>query len=320
MPKNILLICGGNNTEHDISIKSSDFIKENLEGYEDFNIIQAIIGKDNIIKKFPENKNISYHDLLKNIDFAIPCIHGHPGETGDIQSIFETYNIPYLGSGPEASILSFNKISSKLWYNGAHIKNSPFTFLSDMSDIKKAKDFFSTHQRVFVKASNQGSSVGCYPVTEKSKLEETIKKAFNYSPWVLIEKMISGRELEIAVYEYDGKLAITDPGEIASPDGFYSYEEKYNKNSQTETIIKASGISEIKNSEMKQIALKAFKFFKLKHLSRVDFFLTSDNEVLLNEINTFPGMTPISMFPVLLEANGHSFKDFVYKIIKSSLL
>lgn len=325
--KSILLICGGGGTEHDISLTSSQYIKDQLskiDGLETHLVVILADGTrvDENGKKVELRKGgfLFHHDTEKSdyLHFAIPCFHGPPGETGEIQSVFEMMNLPYLGCGPEASLLCFNKVSTKLWMDAAGIPNTPWIFLSDPSDMIKAKEFFNQQGSVFVKASSQGSSVGCYRVTNEQELEKSIIDAFKYSPYVIIEKMISGRELEVSTYEHAGKLHSSFPGEIICPDKFYSYEEKYSSNSRTETVMKAEGLDSTTVEKLATYSKQAFKLFKLRHLSRIDFFLTSEGEIYLNEINTFPGMTPISMFPKMMEADGVAFKNFLGNIIAES--
>jgi len=316
--KNILLICGGNSTEHDISLRSANYIENTIKPLLEYNVVRVAIGKDSIWRDSTGvqvellSNNYLAHDKNKiKIDFAIPCIHGFPGETGDIQSLFEMNNLPYLGSNSEASKLCFNKISSKLWFDALSIPNTPYLFLSSMNELNKAKEAMSQWRTVFVKASSQGSSVGCYQVTDINNLENSLQKAFSFSPYVLVEKSLVARELEIATYEIDGVLQITDPGEILCPTKFYSFEEKYDNKGQTTTIVKAENLNNEIIFKMKEYARKAFTHLKIRHLSRIDFFYTTDHELYLNEINTFPGMTPISMFPKMMEANGHTFSDFI---------
>jgi D-alanine-D-alanine ligase len=248
----------------------------------------------------------------KMFSLAIPCIHGYPGETGDIQSYFEMIGLPYLGCNSETSKMCFNKITTKLWATALGVANTPYMFISDFTDanLQEAKKFCSLHGDVVVKASNQGSSVGCYLVEKSHDPTESIKKAFAYSPFVLMEKRLHPRELEVSVYEFDGKLQISYPGEIICPSKFYSYEEKYSQESQTTTETKALDLSREIVAKITEYSAKLYYGLKIRHLSRIDFFLDG-NEIYLNEINTFPGLTPISMFPKMMEANGHSFKAFL---------
>lgn len=331
MKKNILLLCGGGSPEHEISLVSSKYIEKNLNDIGLYNVIKVEIGKDKIFRKINsdgstgEKVELNFQRQLvgtktEDIHIVVPCIHGPPGETGEIQAFFELTGLPYIGCGPEASMISFNKVTSKLWYNALGIPNTPFEFLTSMEDRKRAHELFLKYGKVFVKAASQGSSVGCYQVFKIEDLDNALTNAFKYSEYVLVEKMVTARELEISAYEYDGKIIATVPGEINCPSHFYSYEEKYNPESKTTTEIVAPGLSSDAVEKMRAYALKAFTHLKLRHLSRIDFFYTSEGEIYLNEINTFPGMTPISMFPKMMENNGHSFNKFFKDIIAKNIL
>jgi D-alanine-D-alanine ligase len=128
------------------------------------------------------------------------------------------------------------------------------------------------------------------------------------------------RELEVAVYEYQGEVIATKPGEIVcDSNNFYTFDEKYATNSKAKTFIEAINVPDEISEQIRAYAIKAFKGMKLRHLSRIDFFLTADNQILLNEINTFPGLTPISMFPKMLEHHGHDFSIYLTDIIDSQL-
>lgn len=326
--KTILLICGGGGTEHEISLTSSKYIKEQLSKLAGFQTKLVVIESngdrvdENGLKVELRKGGYLYHhsnDQTDTLSFAIPCFHGPPGETGEIQSVFEMMKLPYLGCGPEASLLCFNKVSTKLWMDAANIPNTPWIFLSGDDEMKKAHAFFNESKSVFVKAASQGSSVGCYKVDKEEDLESKIKEAFKYSTYVIIEKTVTGRELEVSAYEHQGKLRISQPGEIICPeDQFYSYEEKYSNDSKTETVMRAEGLDAKVLEKITEYSKKAFRLFKLRHLSRIDFFLTNEGEIYLNEINTFPGMTPISMFPKMMEADGVQFKDFLEEIISQN--
>jgi len=319
--KNVLLLSGGGSTEHDVSLVSVKYIRECLNSLPTVNLIDVEIDRSGnwmgtngkkylldakrILRSFDQDG-----DLGLKIDVAVPCLHGYPGETGDIQSYFEMIGLPYLGCNSETSKMCFNKITTKLWASALGVPNTPYIFLSDLNDLERVLDFHKKHQEVVVKASNQGSSVGCFLVRKDDDLKTIIKKAFEYSPFVLIEKRLTPRELEVSVYEYDGKLQISLPGEIICPSNFYSYEEKYSQKSETTTETIAKNVSEENVKKITDYAAKLYYGLRLRHLSRVDFFL-ADDEIYLNEINTFPGLTPISMFPKMMEANGHSFKEFL---------
>ena len=173
---------------------------------------------------------------------------------------------------------------------------------------------------VFVKAACEGSSVGCYQVDHLDDLLPKIKEAFNFSDRVLIEKAVKPRELEVAAYEYNGQIVVTSPGEIVcNKNTFYTYEEKYGSSSSSKTNVIAENLTEKQVLTIKDLALRAYKGLKLKDLSRIDFFLTSDNEIYLNEINTFPGMTSTSLFPKMLENTGITMSSYLAERINKAL-
>lgn len=304
MSKNVLLICGGGGSEHEVSLVSVKHIQDSLGNLPDINLTTLEIKKS--------GDWISYSSEIAKTDYVIPCIHGYPGETGDLQSFLEMMGVPYLGCNSETSKMCFNKITTKLWATALGVPNTPYYFLSDLSEksLGEARSFISEHGDVVIKASNQGSSVGCYLVEKGDDFLPSIKTAFSLSPFVLIEKRMYPREIEVSVYEYDGKLQISYPGEIICPSKFYSFEEKYSQASLTTTETKAQNLSEEMVKTITEYSARLYHGLKLRHLSRIDFFLEGE-AIYLNEINTFPGLTPISMFPKMMEASGHSFKTFL---------
>lgn len=326
----ILLLCGGGGTEHEVSLVSSKYIYQQLSELNTFKITHLEI-KDNgwfqidsdLKYELRSDKSLVCDNVeCGRIDYVIPCIHGYPGETGDIQSMLDMLHLPYLGCGAESSTNSFNKITSKLWYDALDIPNTPYLFLTENNEDTHASALsaFKEWGGLFVKAACQGSSIGCYNVTSEDELEKAINDAFGFSQQVLIEKTVKPRELEVAAYEIDGKLFTTPPGEVIAPDGvFYTYDEKYGSGSHSTTTLTASNLSDKQINLIDKYSQKVFKQMKLKDLSRIDFFLTEENKIYLNEVNTFPGMTPISMFPKLLEHNGDCFKTFLEKAILNAL-
>jgi D-alanine-D-alanine ligase len=326
---NILLLFGGGSSEHEVSSISANYLFDQLNSVTDFNTVRVEIKDEGwyldsgeLVYLDINNQTLRGDNLESKVDFIVPCIHGFPGETGDIQSLFEMAKIPYLGCGPEASNNSFNKITSKLWYDALDIPNTPYLFLSDNTEKvhSQAAQAFEAWGKVFVKAARQGSSVGCYQVNQIEDLSEAINKAFTFSEQVLVEKSVIPRELEVAAYELDGELYISKPGEVIAPNGaFYSYEEKYSASSHSITEVEASNLTSEQQQLIADCARKVFTQMKLRHLSRIDFFLTQDNEIYLNEVNTFPGMTPISMFPKMVEHDGPKFSQFLENCVRTSL-
>lgn len=323
--KNILLLCGGDGAEHQISLISADFIEKKINEIGEYNVIRAEIHNKKFILKDgsagyfdKDSRFVTGSDCL-DIYCAVPCIHGVPGETGDIQSFLEIFNIPYIGCKSEASHNCFNKITTKLYLTALNIPNTPFLIVPRQDELSKANALkaFDSWQDVYVKAASQGSSIGCYHVTKKEDLWDSVVEAFTFSEDVIIEKTIKHRELECAAYEIDGNIYITNPGEIIMPDNlFYTFDEKYSKDSGSVTTVEPQNLSDEIKQMIRDYARKAYLGLKLRDLSRIDFFLSDHNEIIINEINTFPGMTPISMFPKLLEHNGHQMTEFLRQAIE----
>ncbi len=325
----ILLLCGGGSAEHEVSLISANFLQQQLELTPEFSVVRVTMEKDGwytnegkLVYLDTNSGTLNTEQESIKLDFVVPCIHGYPGETGDIQSMLELSGIPYLGCGPEASTNSFNKITSKLWYDALGIPNTPYIFLSEnnQQSFESSKQALEQWGTVFVKAARQGSSVGCYKVSEEALLQKALDDAFSYSDQVLVEQAVKPRELEVAAYQLNGELFITKPGEIKAPEGaFYTYEEKYSEASHSTTDVEATNLTEEQQEMIRASSEKVFTQMRLRHLSRIDFFLTPDGKIYLNEVNTFPGMTPISMFPKMLEHNGHKFSEFLADCVRNSL-
>lgn len=316
MKKNILLLKGGGSSEHDISLRSAQYITRHIDKTK-FNVFDVEIKKgfDWNYKNQPcelnFNKELLVGDKAYTIDSVIPCIHGNPGETGDIQSYLELMTIPYLGCNSETSLLCFNKLATKLLLENMGLKTTPFVRIISPNELDEAYSFLDQHSDCYLKATNQGSSVGCYHIKKKEDLELHIKEAFSFSPFVILEQSIKGRELEVSAFEYENDLIVTPPGEIKCSTDFYSFEEKYSKTSQTQTNVQAKDLASELIVEINRQAKVAFKGLMLRHLARIDFFLSDSDQVYINEINTFPGHTEISMFPMMMESYGVQYGDFL---------
>ncbi|ABE55634.1 D-alanine--D-alanine ligase [Shewanella denitrificans OS217] len=329
---NVLLLCGGGGAEHDISLMSARFFETSLAKSDQFSVLTLTLDKqgryhtqDGNLCSLTNRREIRFEDpsiAPWAVDYVIPCIHGFPGETGDIQSYFNLIQLPYFGCESEASSNCFNKITAKMWFSALGVPNTPYIFLHqfDQEAIAQTQAAFDTWGSVFIKAASQGSSVGCYKVDVRDNIAKVLEEAFGYAPYVVVEKTIKARELEVAVYEYQGDIIATLPGEIiCDTNKFYSFDEKYAKDSKARTDVVASNLSPKLCLQIQDYAIKAFKGMKLRHLSRIDFFLTQDDEILLNEINTFPGLTPISMFPKMLQNHGHDFTEYLSDVISQQL-
>lgn len=315
MTTNVLILFGGGGPEHEVSKKTAEYLISQIDS-SIYTPVLVEIQKDLSWIYQSERVELSWDKKLKGnktctpIQIAIPWLHGHPGESGHIPAFFELIQLPYLGCESESHTICFNKVLTKLWCEKLNIPTTKFEIITSMREYSKAENFFNKYGSAFIKASNQGSSVGCYPITEKNNLHKLLEKAFTFSNFVIIEELLEIRELEISLFDYEGKTHVTNPCEIKCPDNFYSYDEKYSGDSKTQVELKAN-LSPQKVDEIKKFSMQAYKGMKLGHLCRMDFFLDKNDRVILNEINTYPGLTPISMFPKMMDNYGISFKNFL---------
>ncbi len=327
--KTVLLLSGGGGHEDEISLQSADYVASLIKPIDKCQLIELRLYSESCMR---DRQGRAYRFcsggiLMERsnsqilIDYVIPYFHGYPGETGDIQSVLDFYGLPYLGPTPEVHRICFNKYLTKLVLRdiGAPVGDYR-TFLNREAVLNLAADSFFA-QDLFVKASSQGSSIGCYRASGADDVRARATDAFAYSDQVIVETAILGRELEVAVYDYEGQLVVTDPCEIIPPKGgFYSYEEKYSATSRAQTVTRAEGISPEALRTIKTICRELFAKMQLKDLARIDFFMSRNEEIFVNEINTFPGMTPISMFPKMLLANGDDLGLFFASLIDRSAL
>ena len=328
--KTIGIIYGGISTEHDISIMSAKSVISNLNK-EKYKIKELYINKYGKWFEIIDGKKEEIYNLiwvLKDLDIAFPVLHGIGGEDGTIQGMLEILGIPYVGCGVFASSVGMDKIYTKILFEKAGILQTPYVYVKNIKDnyviidekfdeeefeIKKITDKIKFP--MFVKPSNSGSSFGVKKSTNIEELKLAIENAGHYDNKILIEQGIDGKEVECAVLDVGEPIAST-VGEIQSAEEFYSYDAKYN-NSESKTIIPAK-IEKKQIEEIKRLAIKAFKTIDGRHLSRVDFFIEKEtNKIYINEINTMPGFTQISMYPKLFEAVGIKYSELLDKLIEN---
>lgn len=336
------VIFGGMSTENEVScISGASVIKHlNKEKYNVFPIYIDKIGnwykvKLEDIEKSEELENKDHieniTEYLKQMDVIFPVLHGLYGEDGTIQGLFELLKIPYVGCGVLASSVGMDKVYTKLIFEKAHINQAKYIYirkynekyiyidkefnerileLEDIAKITNDKLRFP----VFVKPSNSGSSVGINKAHNIEELKNAIVEAGKYDNKILIEEGIVGKEVECAVLGNEDVIS-SCVGEIKSADEFYSYDAKYN-NENSKTLIPAE-ISEENSKEIQKLAIKAFKAISGRGLSRVDFFIEDKTEkIYINEINTLPGFTSISMYPKLFEAVGILYEKLLDNLIE----
>lgn len=257
------------------------------------------------------------------IDVIIPILHGKFGEDGSVQGLLETARLPYVGSNVLASAIGMCKETTKRIWRDAGLPVIPWQILhKDMRDIDELKRilFAKLGSRLFVKPAASGSSLGTSLVTMPSQLEAALENAWKYDEKVLVEKAISGRELECAVTGYIHPKPYP-PGEIspANQHEFYDYDAKY-VDPEGATLMVPAELDAAMTRKIKEIAILAFKAIGAGGLARVDFLLEEESKALyLNEINTMPGLTPISLFPRMLAEGGVNFTSALEGLIDAAL-
>ncbi len=345
--KKLGVIFGGMSTENEVSVMSANSILDKLDK-ERFEIYPIYIDKEGKWWKYLEigqkrefgeeiknkEKIENIVEYLKNLDVIFPVLHGLYGEDGTIQGLFELLKIPYVGCKVLASSVGMDKVYAKVVFAKAGLNQATYEYVRKYKDkyiyvdknfdeevvsLEDAADKIVKNIQfpMFVKPSNSGSSVGVRKASNKKELMENIEYAASFDRKVLIEEGIVGKEVECAVLGNEEVIA-SCVGEIKSADEFYSYDAKY-KNEESKTEIPADLPKEI-SDEIRRNALKAFKAIDGKGLSRVDFFVEDKtNRVIINEINTLPGFTNISMYPKMFEASGISYKELLNKLIDLAL-
>lgn len=347
MKKKLGIIFGGMSTENEVSVQSAKSIMKELNK-EKYEIFPIYISKEGIWYKYLETEEkIEFGQEIKNkekieniieelkkIDVIFPVLHGLYGEDGTIQGLFELLGIKYVGCKVLASSIGMDKAYTKVIFDRANISQAKYEYIKVDGDnyIYIDKEFneerltidslikiITTNLKfpVFIKPSNSGSSVGINKAENEEELKEYIKYAAKFDNKVLIEEGIIGKEVECAVLGNEDVIS-SNVGEIKAADEFYSFDAKY-KNQESKTLIPAEIPEEI-SKEIRKLAVKAFKAIDGKGLSRVDFFVENEtNKIYINEINTLPGFTNISMYPKLFESIGIKYSELLDKLIELAL-
>lgn len=345
----VAVLFGGVSSEHDISLISASNVIENMpkdkyevicigitrkgrwlyypgdvsniasgEWEKDTDCSSAIISPDPLHKGIIILENGEY--TTRKVDVVFPVLHGKNGEDGTVQGLLDLSKIPYVGCGLLASASCMDKTHthSILDYNNIRTAKWRMLGLRDLShlDRKCAEIADDLGFPVFVKPANAGSSIGINKADDLDSLKDAVKIAFSHDNKVVIEEFIKGQELEVAVFGYDSPFA-SFVGEIAKSNDFYDYESKYINNSVTLRI--PAEIPDESAKAIRETAISAYKAMGCKGLSRIDFFLTDNGEIILNEINTMPGFTSISMYPKLMEDLGMTYGYLIDKLIEQAI-
>ena len=347
---NVAVIFGGYSSEHQVSINSAINVINNLSK-EKYNIIPVYInqkgnwflyeGSIDSIKTVPWEKfgtpcqistNMDNKGLLRisgdrlkrvPVDVVFPVLHGKFGEDGMMQGLLEMGGLKYVGCGVIASALAMDKATTKTIVSALGVKQAKYLVfrkaeLEDRTEVLKQVRYKLGYP-CFVKPSRTGSSVGITKVKNKKELDTAIDLALEHDEKIVIEQAIAGREIECAVLGTGGADTVASPiGEILSGAEFYDFDAKYN-NAESQTVINPD-IGDEAAEKIKKIAVEVFKAIDGSGLSRVDFFIEEKTgNIIFNEINTIPGFTDISMYPMLIEAMGMSQTKLMDRLIEIAM-
>ncbi|NGO48332.1 D-alanine--D-alanine ligase family protein [Streptomyces ureilyticus] len=280
----------------------------------------------------PSNREVVYSEpgsvpkALGEVDVVFPVLHGPYGEDGTLQGLLELSGVPYVGSGVLASAVGQDKEYMKRVFTSFGLPVGPYTVirpreweLDEAGARRKIVDFAGEHGwPLFVKPARAGSSIGITKVDDLGGLDEAIVAAQQHDPKIIVEALLRGREIECGVLEFEDGPRASVPAEIPPVQSheFYDFEAKY--------IDSAPGIvpaplTDEQTAEVRRLAVAAFEAASCEGLVRADFFLTEDGEFVINEINTMPGFTPISMYPRMWQESGVSYPELVDRLVQAAL-
>ncbi len=346
----VCVLFGGVSSEHEISLLSASSIIQNIPT-DKYEVICVGITKKGRWLYFPGDVSLiangeweSYPDcatavispdrthkgLIKilpdgetsflRIDCVFPALHGKNGEDGTMQGLLTVAGIPYVGCDTLSSAVCMDKAITHAMLDNAGIKTAKWVSLRRAEISKLDENIPSIVEKLgfpmFVKPANAGSSVGINKSSDEEQLKEAIKIAFSHDTKVVVEAAVVGREIETAVLGYENpQVAI--PGEVVPCNDFYDYDAKYILG--TSILHIPAELSEEDSKRIREIALKAYKVLGCGGLTRIDFFLTPEHDIILNEPNTLPGFTAISMYPKLWENSGITYSELLDELIRMAM-
>lgn len=349
---NIGILFGGQSAEHEISLRSAQNVISALDEKK-YNITLIGISKDG--RWFLQNKtqaNLTHSETLtlaqsqevaicpghqagrlvaleskfpqptglEGLDVIFPVVHGPMAEDGTVQGLLRLTNIAFVGSQVLGSAVAMDKVVSKGLMRDAGLPIANFMVYHDWekSDLNYERVSQTLGVPFFVKPANMGSSVGVSKVTKESEFQKAIDDAFLFDQKVVIEEFIKGREIELAVLGNDHP-EVTKPGEIVVKADFYSYAAKYLDHDGAQLDIPAKNLSAATVLKLQELAVKTFRVLCCLGMARVDFFVTADEKIYVNELNSIPGFTSISMFPKLWEHSGLSYSALIDRLVELAM-
>ncbi|MDO5453392.1 MAG: D-alanine--D-alanine ligase family protein [Corynebacterium sp.] len=345
----VAVVYGGRSPEHSVSCISAGAIMSHLDpdryevipvgitrdgvwtvGESDYSTLAAdgrdlpeVALRDELslsLNQRSEIHNTTTGTLHAQVDVFLPVLHGAYGEDGTIQGLFEMADVRYVGPGVLSSSAGMDKEFTKKLMVAEGLPVTPEVILRDRDELSEAEQV-ELGLPVFVKPARGGSSIGISKVDDWAELPAAVRLARESDPKVIVESMVHGVEVEVGVLEFpDGSLLASEPAQLngteTSEEGFYGFETKYLDDVVTATI--PADLEPAIIQQLKDVALETFRALDCKGLARVDFFVTEDGPVL-NEINTLPGFTPISMYPQVFEATGVSYTELLDTMIATAL-
>lgn len=348
----VLLLCGGQSDEHDVSLASARSV---LEAAADLDVTPLVIGRDGRLLSAPSSRSAlglpsaapdrtldrpgdaaselaatslddgvagALSPLRGHFDVVFPLLHGPYGEDGSVQGLLKTMGLPFVGSGVLGSAVGMDKLTMKAVFAAHGLPQVAYRAVTRSAWSRERAAVMATLRDLamplFVKPANLGSSIGIRRVDEDANLEDAVEHALAFDRRVIVEQGVVGaRELEVAVLGND-EPEVSPVGEIRYGTGFYDYDTKYT-DGRAELIIPAAVPDAVARTARK-MALRSFQAVDAAGMARVDFFLLPDGEqLLLNEINTIPGFTRHSMYPRLWAAAGVSYPDLVRRLVELAL-
>lgn len=341
MIKNIYVFYGGKSVEHEVSLMSAKNVINSLN--KKYDIYPVFIDKEGrflslekvssvedikdlvaMSDKKPLDTIVDFLKSLKDDSIMFSLVHGSMGEDGTLQGFFDSLNLPYVGSSLKASAITFDKITTNEVLTSMGFEKAKFLAVLKSNieedidlEIKKIEE--EINYPLFVKPSNAGSSVGANKAGNRDELKNSLLEAKKYDDKILVEEFIDGRELEVSVMGLDDPIAAYPGEHIVSDHVFFDYNSKYFD--QTTIINPRADLDEKTEDEIRKTAVKCFKALGLTAYSRVDIFLEKTGRILINEVNTIPGMTPTSLFPKSWEKIGNiPLTEILDKLIDYSLI
>jgi D-alanine-D-alanine ligase len=336
--KSILLLFGGESSEHDVSVASARNVHAAIDRLK-FDVtlcyidksgkwwlldqLSEVISGDDGIKLIPLLGTKSFVTIpgaqVIQPDVILPILHGRNGEDGSVQGLAQLLHIPIVGCDMESASICMNKVITKVLLQANDIAIVPYETHRNTSPAPVFSELEAKlGSPLFVKPARAGSSVGVSKVTNENELTSALAEAHRHDDIVLIEQAITARELEVAVLGTIPTHTTSVVGEIHAGDEFYSYDAKYSTESKSSADIPAD-ISAQLQEELQLLACKVYEILGCKGLSRIDFFLDENEKVYVNEVNTLPGFTDISMYPKLWQYKGVSYSELIERLISLAI-